>query len=88
LERRLLGPDQREMAVTAYDLAILTAKRGNTDEMFSVLTQAVDHGLPARVGVHTGEDPDLNPLHNGPRFAALVARAKGVPATPQAGSAS
>jgi len=76
LERRLLGPDQPETAVTVYDLGMLAAKRGDNDAALSLLREAIDHGLPSRVAVTMGEDPDLKPLHSDPRFAALVAHAK------------
>ena len=51
LEERVLGPDQRETAVTKYDLACLLAKRGQADEAFALLTHAVDHGLPPRMAL-------------------------------------
>ena len=43
LERRVLGPDSPEAAVTIYNLANIKAKRGQTDEALSLLRQAV-HG--------------------------------------------
>jgi tetratricopeptide (TPR) repeat protein len=79
IERRFLGPDQPEMAVTLYNLAALDGKKGNNDEAFSFLEQAVDH-LPAYALSGIEQDPDLTPLHADPRFAALAARAKQVAA--------
>jgi eukaryotic-like serine/threonine-protein kinase len=78
LERRVLGPEQPETAVTVYNLATVVAKRGRSDEAFSLLRAAIDHGLPRRIALAMGEDPDLNVLHGDPRFAALVAYVKQV----------
>lgn len=75
LERRLLGPDQPETAVTVYNLATVVGKRGRPDEAFSLLHEAIDHGLPRRVAQGISEDNDLSELHSDPRFSQLVAYA-------------
>jgi serine/threonine protein kinase len=76
LEKSVLGPDQPETALTMYNLACILARRGESDEALSFLRQAVDHGLHPRVDLKIEREPDFNPLHGDPRFAALVARAK------------
>jgi eukaryotic-like serine/threonine-protein kinase len=78
LEQRVLGPDQPETAVTRYSLACILARRGQMDEAVSDLWQAIDHGLHPRMDLGIEKDPLLSPLHNDPRFAALVAHAKQV----------
>lgn len=76
LQRRVLGPDQPEIAVTLYNLASAVAKKGHSSEALSLLRGSIDHGLLARDAAGIGEDPDLKPLHREPGFAALVAYAK------------
>jgi eukaryotic-like serine/threonine-protein kinase len=76
VEGHALGPDQPETAVTKYDLATIFARKGQLDDAFSFLGQAVDHGLPPRIALDMPDDPLLNVLHGDPRFAALVAHAK------------
>ncbi|HTS58108.1 MAG TPA: tetratricopeptide repeat-containing protein kinase family protein [Terriglobales bacterium] len=76
LEKHLLGPDQPETALTKYNLACILVQRGQRDEAFSLLRESVDHGLHPRIDSKIDSDPDLQPLHDDPRFAALVAHAK------------
>jgi eukaryotic-like serine/threonine-protein kinase len=82
LEGRVLGPDQPETALTKYDLACVLVQRGQRDEAFSLLRDSVDHGLHPRIDLKIGSDPDLQSLHNDPRFDALVAHAKQRAAAP------
>lgn len=76
LEERVLGPDQRETAVTKYELACLLAKHGQADKAFSLLNQAIDHGLPPRMALGIEKEIPLTSLHSDPRFSALIAHAK------------
>jgi hypothetical protein len=76
LERRILGPNQPETAVTVYDLAGLAAKHGRIDEAISLLREAIEIGLLPHVASGMEEDSNLKPLRGDPRFAALVAHAK------------
>ena len=59
---------------TSYNLSCIAALQGHQEEAFSLLPEAVDHGIGATVDV--GQDPDLKSLHSDPRFAVLVAHAK------------
>jgi tetratricopeptide (TPR) repeat protein len=76
LERRILGPHQPETGETVYNLACLAAKHGRIDEAISLLSEAIEIGLPPRVASGMGEDPDLKPLRGNPRFTALIAQTK------------
>jgi pentatricopeptide repeat protein len=57
-------------------LVCLAVRRGRRDEAFSLLREAMQHGLsPAQtLGIET--DPDLKAFHEDARFAAIIARAK------------
>jgi pentatricopeptide repeat protein len=54
----------------------MLGRKGNRDEAFSLLREAVDHGLPPNADLGIEKDPDLKSLHGDPRFAALVAHAQ------------
>jgi hypothetical protein len=75
IQRRLLGPRARA-ADTTYNLACLVVRRGRRVEAFSLLREAMQHGLsPAQaLGIET--DPDLKALHEDARFAAIIFEAK------------
>jgi tetratricopeptide (TPR) repeat protein len=75
-ERRVLGPNQPETAVTKYDLATLLARDGRTAEALSLLRDAIDHGLPPLMDSRIEKDALFDSLHGDPRFAPLVAHAK------------
>jgi len=74
--RRVLGPEHPNTAISTYNLAYIMAHKGKRGEAFSLLLQAVNHGLPAAGDLGIEKDPRLKPLHGDPRFAALVAGAK------------
>jgi serine/threonine protein kinase len=76
IQRRVLGPEHPNTAISTYNLAIIAARRGSLDSAFSLLRDAVDHGLPREADLGMEKDPDLKPLHDDPRFATLVAHAK------------
>jgi tetratricopeptide (TPR) repeat protein len=75
LQRRVLDPNHPETARTLYNLGCLAARESKRDEAFSFLLPAIDH-LSLRFVPKVDNDPDLNSLHEDPRFAKLVARAK------------
>jgi tetratricopeptide (TPR) repeat protein len=76
VQERVLGTDHPTTAMTRYDLGCVTAHEKHKTEAISILSEAVDHGLPGFGDLALEKDPDLNSLHGDPRFAALVAHAK------------
>jgi serine/threonine protein kinase/tetratricopeptide (TPR) repeat protein len=73
---RTLGLDNRITAVDRYNLACIMADDGKREEALSLLGEAIDHGLDPETLLGMEKDTDLNPLHEDPRFVALVARAR------------
>ena len=77
VQRRVFGPDDVQAAVSTYNLACVAAHEGKRDEAFSLLREAIDHGvLPPSVDLGIENDSDLQSLHGDPRFDGLVAHAK------------
>ncbi|MGO4881185.1 MAG: tetratricopeptide repeat protein [Bryobacteraceae bacterium] len=76
LDRRVLGPEHPLTALSTYNIGCIVARKGNRDEAFTLLLEAVDHGLAPTFDLVIEKDPLLMPLHGDPRFAALVAHAK------------
>jgi eukaryotic-like serine/threonine-protein kinase len=76
IDLRVFGRDHPSTAVCTYNLAIVAAHKGNRDEAFSLLMDAIDHGLPLAADLAVDKDDDLKSLHGDPRFDALVAYAK------------
>jgi eukaryotic-like serine/threonine-protein kinase len=76
IQRRVLGPEHPDTAISVYNLACLAALQGHKNKAFSLLREAVDHGLPPRTDLRIDKDPDLKSLHGDPRFAAFIAHAK------------
>ncbi|MGC2528517.1 MAG: tetratricopeptide repeat-containing protein kinase family protein, partial [Candidatus Acidiferrum sp.] len=76
IRERLLGPDNPATALSRYGLGIIAVRRGQRDKAFSLLHDAINHGLPGSALVGIEKDPDLKPLHGDPRFDALVAQVK------------
>jgi non-specific serine/threonine protein kinase/serine/threonine-protein kinase len=75
IQRRVLGPDSPDTALTKYNLACIASYRGEINEAFSLLQEAVDHGLPPFADLFIVKDNDLKSLRGDPRFAPLVAHA-------------
>jgi tetratricopeptide (TPR) repeat protein len=75
IERRVLGPHHIAVPETIYNLACIAAQRGNTNEAFSLLTQAVDQ-VPVESAAMMEKDHALESLRADSRFSALVAYAK------------
>jgi len=55
-----------------YNVACLYAKLGETDRAFEALEAALDVGTLHREWIE--RDPDLDPLRDHPRFAAVMSR--------------
>ena len=83
IQRRVLGPEHPLTAQSTYNLGWIAAQKGECDKAFSLIQQAVDHGLGPRDALGIEKDPALNSLHRDPRFAVLVAEAKQRAATAQ-----
>ena len=79
-QAHLFGPDSPQSAQSTYKLATWAAMRGERDKAFSLLGQAISHGLAAASVEHMEEDADLKELRGDPRFAAIVASARQRPA--------
>jgi eukaryotic-like serine/threonine-protein kinase len=75
VERKILGPDHPLTALSSYNLACVTLQQGKRTEALALLRESVDHGLSPWNAGDMSKDPDLAPLHNDPRFDALVAYA-------------
>jgi eukaryotic-like serine/threonine-protein kinase len=76
IEQRVLSPDQPERAGTEYDYATLLARTGHRAQALSLLSHAVDHGLPPQTASGIENDSYFNSLHGDPRFTALVAHTR------------
>jgi non-specific serine/threonine protein kinase/serine/threonine-protein kinase len=76
--RHVYGVHHPETAVTAYDLACLVARQGpgRSGEAIALLQEALDDGIPAKVGLDIDSDSDLKSLHGDARFAAIVVKAR------------
>lgn len=71
LAEQALGQGQDEPMVL-YNVACLYTTQGNTERALDLLEQAVAVGFGDRAWMET--DSDLNPLHDNPRFKALLDR--------------
>jgi Flp pilus assembly protein TadD len=76
IQRRVLGPVNPNTALSVYNLGCLAALQGRRNEAFSLLREAIDHGLRPADDLYLETDSSLKSLHGDPRFAALVADAK------------
>jgi hypothetical protein len=76
IQLRVLGPDSPDAAVSTYNLGGIAVLQGKRDKAFTLLREAIDHGLRPELDLRIDQDPDLKSLHGDPRFATLVAHAK------------
>lgn len=71
LTEQALGQGQDEPMVL-YNVACLYTTQGNHERAIELLEKAVDKGFGDRAWIE--HDSDLDPLHESPRFQALLAR--------------
>lgn len=71
--RRVMGAENPQTAATAYNLARILARRGENDEALTLIRQALGPGIRDAYARTLPADPDLEPLHRDPRFAAILA---------------
>lgn len=76
IQQRVLGPNSPDAAMSMYNLGGIALHKGKPDEALALLQNAVDHGLAPNIALGMEKDPDLEPLHANPRFAALIEHAK------------
>jgi non-specific serine/threonine protein kinase/serine/threonine-protein kinase len=76
IQRKVLGPDNPDTAMSKYNLGGIALHRGKPDDAIALLRDAVDHGLAPNIALQMDKDPDLEPLHSHPQFAALIEHAK------------
>jgi serine/threonine protein kinase len=76
IQQDQLGPDHADTAETTYALACIEARMGHRAQAFTLLSEAIDHGLSPSTDLSMQTDSDLNSLHADPRFVALMAHAK------------
>lgn len=76
IQRRVLGPESADTALTVYNMGCLAALEG--DQAFSLLRQAIDHGLFPSQDLQMEGDDALISLKSDARFTALLAHAKQV----------
>jgi hypothetical protein len=74
-QKRVFGPEHAYPALTTYNLACLAALKGNANESFRLLRQAINHAAPD-VARMIETDDALKSLTGDPRFKEVVAYAK------------
>jgi eukaryotic-like serine/threonine-protein kinase len=77
IQRRVLGPDHPDTAETTYNLACVAVQREQADEAFTLLRDALDHGLKPNMALGIENDPNLKALHRDSRFNTLVSYSRG-----------
>jgi len=73
---RVFGPDHPELASIHYSLGCIGLHRGQRDEAIALFRSAVEHGFTPQQAVALETDPELKPVHDDPRFEAIVAEAR------------
>src|SRR5215831_11647117 len=76
IQKRIMGPDNPDTAISRYNLACVASRRGHKEEALSYLHDAIEHGLPPSAALRIDKDSDLTSLHRDRRFEVLVSRAK------------
>jgi serine/threonine protein kinase/tetratricopeptide (TPR) repeat protein len=75
IQQRVLGPENPDTALSTYSLGCLAALQGHREEALALLGEAIDHLTPFQAQ-NLEHNDDLNWLHEDPRYATLVARAR------------
>jgi tetratricopeptide (TPR) repeat protein len=73
---RLFGPDHPELASIRYSLGCIALHRGHRDEAIGLFRSAVEHGFTPQQSLELETDPELKPIYDDPRFAAIVSEAR------------
>ena len=73
---RLFGPDHPELASIRYSLGCIALHRGHRDEAIDLFRSAVEHGFTPQQSMELETDPELKPIYDDPRFAAIVSEAR------------
>jgi serine/threonine protein kinase len=73
---RVFGPDHPELANIRYSLGCIALHHGQRDEAIDLFRSAVEHGFTPQHAVALETDPELKPVYNDPRFAAIVSEAR------------
>ena len=70
-QRRMFGSENFDTATTTYYLACSMALKGDKDQAFALLGQAVLHAMP-EIDAAIEDEPGFKSLHGDPRFSKLV----------------
>ncbi len=76
VDRRVHGEGHPETAIATYNIACIAARTGKHEKALALLQEAIDHGLPPRIGLVVEKDADFKSLHGDPKFDELIAHAK------------
>jgi eukaryotic-like serine/threonine-protein kinase len=76
IDRRVHGEGHPETAIATYNIASIAARTGKHEKALALLREAIDHGLPPRIGLVIEKDADFKALHGDPKFDELIAHAK------------
>lgn len=76
IQRRVLGLNHPDTAMSIYNLPCIAAHQGNRTNALALLRNALDHRLRSRISLAIDKDTDLVSLHGDPRFTELVALAR------------
>jgi tetratricopeptide (TPR) repeat protein len=73
---RVFGADHPELASIRYSLGCIALHRGHRDEAIDLFRSAVEHGFTPQQSMELETDPELKPIYDDPRFAAIVSEAR------------
>ena len=73
---RVFGADHPELASIRYSLGCIALHRGHRDEAIDLFHSAVEHGFTPQQAIALETDPELKPIYDDPRFAAIMLEAR------------